>query len=366
MKRCAIYLRNKDLDPSSYYRVGQYLPYFNKSYIIHNLSTNTEFTRNLKIKNFFIKKIYQVNLYVKMLCRIVFYIYLDSSKNVDTIIIQRTILPRHLPLILLLYLKRYFKNKTIVWDFDDNIIQSGEISEAEKIILVEKAKKIIVTSIFLKETLPKSSFEKVILSPTTDIGLSLIYSDSLIQERKETYSSEINIIWVGTGGNLKFLYDIIEYLDIAASRLKKDYAKKLNLCVICNVSVNKQVKDLNILNILWTRSIVAEYIKKAHIGIMPLQDTYYTRGKAGFKLVQYMATGLPVIGTSVGYNNSVVDDASGFLISSSQIENWTDIVIKLSTNAQLWQDLSFGARNKFLTDFNPLNNINLLNSCINN
>lgn len=364
MNKCSIYLRNEELDPSSFYRISQYLDFLSVPYITHSLSTNKEFSRNLQINKLIFKKLYQVYLYIRMVFRVVLFIFLDSKNKVNTILIQRTILPRNIPFVILLCLRYFYNDKTVIWDFDDNIIQSGEISRKEVALLVEKSKKIIVTSIFLKETLPKDALGKVILSPTTDIGLSLIYSDSLIKEREQTYNSSVNLIWIGTGGNIRFLNDIIDYLDDAANELKSKYFKELNLFIICNIPLNTKTHSLNICNIQWTRDVATEYLKKAHIGIMPLQDTYYTRGKAGFKLVQYMATGLPVIGSNVGYNSSVIDEKSGILISANEKSKWHDNIIKMSTNIRFWNTLSLGARNKFMKDFNPQRNIELLNNCL--
>lgn len=166
MNKCSIYLRNEELDPSSFYRISQYLQFLSKPYIIHSISTNKEFSRNLQIKNWFSKKIYQAFLYIRMSFRVLFFIFSDSVNKVETIIIQRTILPRHMPFLILLCLRYFYKDKNVIWDFDDNIIQSGEISRKEVNLLVEKSKKIIVTSNFLKETLPKDALGKVILSPT--------------------------------------------------------------------------------------------------------------------------------------------------------------------------------------------------------
>ena len=53
----------------------------------------------------------------------------------------------------------------------------------------------------------------------------------------------------------------------------------------------------------------------SHIGIMPLKDTEYTKGKCAFKAIQYMSAGLPVIISPVGLNNEVINHGeSGFCI----------------------------------------------------
>lgn len=362
MKKCAIYARNTKLDPSGFYRIGQYIEHINVTFIVHNLCTDSEFSKNLQIKNLFLKKLYQGLLYVRMLRRVTFFFLYDYFTRVDSIFVQRTMLPRMFPIVLLHFFKKISRNKSIIWDFDDNIIESGEISKKEKNFLAENSTTIIVTSEYLKATLPEQYKEKVILLPTTDFGLSSVYNESIIKEREITYNNEVNIIWIGTGGNLKFLAGIIQYLDEVALQLKEK--KKLNLYIICNIPFSAETKKLSLVNIKWSRDIVFEYIKKSHIGIMPLEDNYYTKGKAGFKLVQYMASGLPVIGSHVGYNSNVVDTTSGLLVSTNNPSDWVNCLLRLADDAFLWKSLSFGARKKFMKDFNPQKNIEILNSSI--
>ncbi len=364
-KKCSIYARNIELEPSSFYRIGQYLPFLDCNYKIHSLTTNNEFKKNLSLKASILKKLYQFFLYLLIIIRVIFYLCSDFFSNVSTIIIQRAVIPRYFPIPIFYLMKFCFKNKTIIWDFDDNIIESGEISSLEKDFLKEKSTRIIVTSNYLKESLKLENFEKVIMLPTTDMILSSVYRDDFIHIREDLYKSEINVLWVGTGGNLPFLSEIISYLDEAAFELQLHFSKALRLYIICNIPLNVSVKYLKIENIAWSRETVTEYMKKSHIGIMPLQDNYYTRGKAGFKLVQYMATGLPVVGSSVGYNNLVIDESSGFLINSNDMNKWKDSIITLSSNFLTWLEFSNGAREKFLKDFNPQINIHILNECIN-
>lgn len=67
----------------------------------------------------------------------------------------------------------------------------------------------------------------------------------------------------------------------------------------------------------WSEDTEAEAIARMDIGIMPLRDSPWERGKCGYKIVQYMACGLPVVASSVGANVDIVNHGeNGFLASN--------------------------------------------------
>jgi glycosyltransferase involved in cell wall biosynthesis len=69
----------------------------------------------------------------------------------------------------------------------------------------------------------------------------------------------------------------------------------------------------------WCERTEAELIAQCHIGIMPLPDNEFTRAKCGLKLIQYMASGLPVVASPVGANREIVsDNKNGFLVETEQ------------------------------------------------
>jgi glycosyltransferase involved in cell wall biosynthesis len=58
--------------------------------------------------------------------------------------------------------------------------------------------------------------------------------------------------------------------------------------------------------IVWDESTEAEEVRKFSVGIAPLEDTPFSRGKCAFKSIQYMACGVPVILTPVGANKEII------------------------------------------------------------
>lgn len=74
-------------------------------------------------------------------------------------------------------------------------------------------------------------------------------------------------------------------------------------------------------SIRWSESTEAEQLQSCDIGIMPLADGPWERGKCGYKLIQYMACSLPVVASAVGANNDIIASGrEGFLVEGA--EQW--------------------------------------------
>lgn len=72
---------------------------------------------------------------------------------------------------------------------------------------------------------------------------------------------------------------------------------------------------------------------------MPLEDNAYTRGKWAFKLIQYMSGGLPIIGSNVGFNKTVVDKEIGALANNSAKSAWLDALLMMVKNGHIHYQL---------------------------
>jgi len=71
----------------------------------------------------------------------------------------------------------------------------------------------------------------------------------------------------------------------------------------------------------WSRETESELLRGCDIGIMPLPDTEFVRGKCGLKLIQYMACGLAVVASPVGVNREIVEEGKNGHLASSE-EEW--------------------------------------------
>jgi glycosyltransferase involved in cell wall biosynthesis len=134
--------------------------------------------------------------------------------------------------------------------------------------------------------------------------------------RKTTYdvTDVPRAIWVGSPATEHFLSEIKGPL----LALNKRYGLRISVISSGNASFGEL--DSAVDRHLWSSSGVSELLAGADFGLMPLPDTPYTRGKCSYKLLQYAAAALPVIGSPVGANVGVLRLLGGIAPEGS--EDW--------------------------------------------
>lgn len=95
----------------------------------------------------------------------------------------------------------------------------------------------------------------------------------------------------------------------------------------------------------WAEVNEVDLIRSIDIGVMPLPDTPWTQGKCGYKLIQYMACGVPVIAAPVGVNTSIVKDGETGYLASSDSE-WQKACEELLSNPHQRQSMGAAGRKR--------------------
>jgi glycosyltransferase involved in cell wall biosynthesis len=330
----------------------------NVEFRMNSAVSDNDFKKNLNLKNGFLKKFAQLYYFAKIVLRRNKAIKLDLKDNPDVLIVQREMFPKYLPVHLVKRLVKLFNHTRVIWDFDDDIFLNGEISKRESMLLAKHSNTIIGIGEYAKSLLPKEARSKFLALPTTDDAFSNENIADIMKLRHATYAKEIRVVWVGTAANLQYIDIVIDYLDQAALKLKKE-SKNLVFCIVCNIPYEdeKNHQNITIENIIWTREVAKNEIRRAHIGIMPLLNCQYEKGKGGFKLIQYLASGLPVISSDVGFGKEVVNDSCGYLISAEKVEEWTNKIFHLGTDENEWDQMAQGALNRYAQVFDFENNL---------
>ena len=137
----------------------------------------------------------------------------------------------------------------------------------------------------------------------------------------------VTIVWIGSPENLIY----VEMIRPALARLTVRHPQ-LKLRIIC--SRFPDWPDVRVESIRWSEATEAVSLAAAHIGIMPLTDDAWSRGKCAFKLLQYMAASLPCVASPVGANTeAVIDGRNGF--HATDLAAWEDALERLIASAPL-------------------------------
>ena len=89
--------------------------------------------------------------------------------------------------------------------------------------------------------------------------------------------------------------------------------------------------------VVWSPATFAGALTSADVGLAPLHDDPFARGKCAYKLLQYAATGLPMVGSPVGANQLALDRFSGW--SATSRDEWVDALTEaVSAPADLRAD----------------------------
>ena len=346
VKKVSIYVENAWLTPSSYYRLTQYFqPSEAKFHSAlpdgvylwwHNHGKNGLF-------------VYSIFLYFFYVFRTLVFLVKDNlSLSNGTVILARAIVPRRMPILHKYLIRRLAKRNTIVWELDDNILESKRTSPSDFYFFSKNSDVIVVSTDILLSLIDKRFAHKAVILPTTDGDFLDCNSEEVRSQRQSLYNDEIRLVWVATAIGLEYIQPIIPALDDAAKALKALNGKRLSLHVVCNKPLLADTSCLEIVNILWDREIAKKEILGSHIGLMPLPDTAFTRGKGGFKLIQYMSTAMPVIASAVGYNKQIVTKDFGYLIPPQNDQTtWKEAIIELSTGWDYYISMSKNAKNHY-------------------
>jgi glycosyltransferase involved in cell wall biosynthesis len=221
-----------------------------------------------------------------------------ATGNFELLFIQRFFLPNHL------ILKCKKKCKKIIFDFDDAIYISDKDNQAEmKTVRMIQAADLIITSCnFLKNYVVKYNPNTVVITSPVDAAKIVPGENS---------NSKVIIGWIGSQWTSKYL----SMLEPVFHELSKKYKFRL-LLVGAGDSVNFNCETTRV---SWSLETENKYLNKMDIGIMPLFDNEFERAKGGFKLLQYMAAGKPVLASPVGINKDIViHGENGFLCESEK------------------------------------------------
>jgi len=267
------------------------------------------------------------------------------------LIVSRRFINMTLPISYKFLLKNMKKRGTyVIWDFDDHIIESKEITKKDFRWMEAFADKITVAG---KENMLKVSVKyrhKVEILPSTDGDMYELCTSEVDAHRAALMNDGfVRLVWVGTSSSLEFVKSICMGLEALGKKLNEE-SRTLVFTVVCDFPLEYNSKSFVLRNVKWERKLAIREMLDSHVGLMPLADTNFTRGKGGFKLIQYLSVGLPVVGSPVGINCEIVNDSVGVLPPSLEA-GWSDAIYSIVSHTEKWLLMSGSAKARWSSNY---------------
>lgn len=293
---------------SSRIRGFQYIPLLEKdNYNIFHVSRVPNIKRNSlvnKLLFFSIKK-------YKIIKRVLLLLFVKNK----LVIVQKLFLTK-----IELFLIKFLKIKYI-YDFDDAIQTQGENQYKKTTALITHASCVFAANKILYNYSKKYNNKTVIVP--TPIDSDIIRPNSNKKENKE-----IIIGWIGSPWTQHYL-GIIDNALIALN--KKGCNIKL---ITVGTDSNLILKYNNTEHNDWYLDCEKHYLPQFDIGVMPLLNDEFSKGKSAYKLLLYMAAGLANISSPVGLNKDVVIKNKTGILAKSE-EDWIQAIELLITNPEI-------------------------------
>ncbi|TXT62377.1 MAG: hypothetical protein BAJALOKI1v1_960012 [Promethearchaeota archaeon] len=343
--RILFFIEGKDT-PSSRFRVQQFIPYFKKVGIkCKMVQGHPHKTFYVSYKNLILKRL--VNSFLYFVKTITIIVQMPLILWSDIVVLQRPLI-HHMFIFLEKLLYRF--KKPVIFDIDDALfLKSKDPDQYEDIFVklsqgnfrlnwtIKKATYVFAGNSFLANYCKK-------YNPNTKIIPTVINTDRYKTQfdiQKKEGEKELSIIgWMGTSTNLDYL---VRYLDV----FKEIYTMHPNAILMISTDTFFYKKEINnaipTKFIKWSKKNELHTLHTYDIGIMPLPNEPWVKGKCGFKLIQYMACGLPSIGANIGANKEIIQDGINGYLASDKME-WVEKISKLLKDQSLRAKFSQNGR----------------------
>jgi glycosyltransferase involved in cell wall biosynthesis len=191
--------------------------------------------------------------------------------------------------------------------------------------VMRNAQMVFVGNPYLGDRALQAGAKQIQLLPT-------VINPDRYQRKEFTTSEKVRIGWIGSPTTIKYLED----LKPVFQELQKTH--DFELVIINSKAAEWSPMDFEVSWIPWTEETEVASIRSMDIGIMPLSDNLWERGKCAYKLIQYMACGLPVVASPIGMNEEVVTAGENGYLAKDE-KDWISYLGMLIEDATLRKKL---------------------------
>jgi glycosyltransferase involved in cell wall biosynthesis len=326
------------------FRISQYIPYLRQHGFDVDLRPfyTTSFFRTVYRQGRFIRKSLAFSALVLRRFRL-----LRELDNFDLVFLYREAIPAGPPVIEEMIARRGIP---IVFDFDDAIFLQN-ISEANRSLAFLKDAKRADKVMALSTRIVAGNdflgvYAKNINPAVTTIPTAVDTTRFVPRADRSTGASMPVVGWIGSPTTY-------HYLESMAGLLKEVRQRVPFTLKVSGGGKPLRFEGIEAVDVPWAMQDEVELFNTCDVGIYPLEDDDWARGKCGFKAIQFMACGVPVVAAAVGVNREIIRDGeNGFLASTP--EEWKSKLERLVSDPALRARFAIAGR-KTIEDRYSLN-----------
>jgi glycosyltransferase involved in cell wall biosynthesis len=259
----------------------------------------------------------------------------------DVIVIEKELLP-YAPAMFERLLS-HFKTPYIV-DYDDAVFHNYDLSDNPIVRRLLSSK----IDIVMREADAVIAGNEYLASRARDAGASCVeIIPTVIDVNRYEYvppgnEEPFRIGWIGSPTTTKYLNKIMSALQ------KISENREIKLVLVGSGPVEIPGVPIEIRE--WSEKTEIEYIASFDVGIMPLENSPWERGKCGLKLIQYMGCGKPVVASPVGINTEIITNNHNGLLAKSNNE-WAESLLRLNDNQKLAKEMGREGRKLVINQY---------------
>jgi glycosyltransferase involved in cell wall biosynthesis/ubiquinone/menaquinone biosynthesis C-methylase UbiE len=270
---------------------------------------------------------------------------LTKVKNYDVVVLHYELFP---------YFPAFFEwlldllKVNYIYDFDDAIFHQYDANhnplirfllkrKIEKVIRHSRA--VLAGNQYLASYAQKVANRITIVPTVVD---PIVYEPGCVLELKEDPTKPFTIGWIGSPST-------VTYVKEKAPALRR-FCLKHNAQLVLVGSGPIDIPGVPVIIRDWSEETELEEIRKFDVGIMPLTDDPWSRGKCGFKLIQYMICGLPVVASPVGVNRELVEHGKSGYLATSDAE-WEYALEALYQSSSTRREMGVLGREKVIKNY---------------
>ena len=310
------------------FRIAQFIPYLQSAGFDVTLRAlfTPEFFRLVYRRGHYLRKaVTFAGLAVK---------HLDSLRDVnefDLVFIYREVFP--IGPALVERLLTMGDRPPVVFDFDDAIFLPS-VSEANRVIgalklprkvatIIRRSRHVIAGNDYL------AAYARRFNSAVTMIP-TVVDTTRFVPARRgdgATAGRPLVVGWIGSPTTASYIRDL-------APVLKRVNARHPFVLRVSGAGEPLRIDGLTVDNAAWSLDREVELFNGCDVGVYPLADDEWSKGKCGFKAIEFMACGVPVVAAAVGVNKEIIQDGVNGYLASSESE-WVEKLSALLADADL-------------------------------